>query len=92
MLGLLQGALYQQGRTTVHEEDLLVIFSDGVSEAMDGGGEEYGEERLTRALQAVPQGTAEEIRAELIKDIQSFVGENPLHDDLSLLVIRFSAG
>ena len=44
------------------------------------------------SLQAVPMGIAAEVRAELIQEIQSFVGENPLHDDLSLLVIRFTAG
>jgi serine phosphatase RsbU (regulator of sigma subunit) len=92
VLGLLPGAQYEEGRTIVREEDLLVIFSDGVSEATDGAGEEYGEERLVESLQAVPMGIAAEVRAELIQEIQSFVGENPLHDDLSLLVIRFTAG
>ncbi len=92
VLGLLPGARYEQGGTIVREEDLLVIFSDGVSEAADGDGDEYGEERLVRSIQAVPNGTADEVCAGLMKDIRSFVGQNPLHDDLSLLVIRFASG
>ena len=48
MIGLLPACGYEQGSVTLEQGDLLVAFTDGISEAMNADDEEWGEERLTR--------------------------------------------
>jgi sigma-B regulation protein RsbU (phosphoserine phosphatase) len=71
--------------------DVMVIYTDGIVEARDGEGNEYGEERLRQMLEACFYQSAEEINAHLRHDVQEFSQGQPLHDDQTLLVIKFKA-
>ena len=66
---------------------VLAIYTDGVTESVGAGGEEYGEIRLLRALQANRSRPARELMEEVIADVQRFsVGEQA--DDLTLVIAR----
>jgi len=71
--------------------DVMVIYTDGIVEARDGDGNEYGEERLREMLSNCFYQSAEEINNYIREDVQEFSRGLPLHDDQTLLVIKFKA-
>ena len=68
--------------------DCLVFYTDGVTEALDRRGEEYGLEAMKRAIQAsAAQGAAAIVRR-VADEVKAFVGDHPQHDDITLIAIR----
>ena len=90
VLGLLPSARYKQAQVRLSQGDLLVMFSDGIVEAPNAAGEEFGEERL-RALVAAasPDITPIQLRQEILEAVRTFTGAAQLHDDLTLVAVRF---
>ena len=68
--------------------DALVLFTDGLPEARNGNGEEFGEERLCQTLHSNQNLNAGEIKECILDEIMGFVGETPLHDDLTFIVMK----
>jgi stage II sporulation SpoE-like protein len=91
VLGLLAAAEYRQGAAPICPGDLLVLYSDGVTEAPNTSEEEFGEERLLAAIEDCAQKSAAEIRDEILRRVRSFIGEKEVQDDLTLVVVRFQA-
>jgi hypothetical protein len=89
VLGLLASARYRQGAIDVTERDVLVMFSDGVVEAMNEAGEEFGEQRLHEAILAAAHQDVMGIRSEVLKAVGDFVGGAAPHDDLTIAAVRF---
>jgi sigma-B regulation protein RsbU (phosphoserine phosphatase) len=71
--------------------DVMVIYTDGILEARNASGDEYGEERLSQMLSESFYQSAEEINRHIRHDVQEFSRGLPLHDDQTLLVIKFKA-
>jgi sigma-B regulation protein RsbU (phosphoserine phosphatase) len=71
--------------------DVMVIYTDGILEARNASGDEYGEERLAQMLSESFYQSAEEINRHIRQDVQEFSKGLPLHDDQTLLVIKFKA-
>jgi sigma-B regulation protein RsbU (phosphoserine phosphatase) len=68
--------------------DCLVLYTDGVTEALDSAGEEFGVENVTRVIvESAPKG-ADVVVERLTAELRKFVGEAPQHDDITLIVIR----
>jgi hypothetical protein len=87
-LGMLPGISYTQGVSTLRQGDLLVLYSDGITEAMNANGEEYGFSRLTSAVRDASKLPAEDAARHIVESAGRFVdGEKP-HDDQSILVLR----
>lgn len=89
VLGVLRGASYQSESLCLGEEHLLVVYSDGLSEAENSAGEEFGVQRLRVVIEQNLDRPAAEIRQALVDEVRLFTGSQPLHDDLTLLVVRF---
>ena len=68
--------------------DNLLLFTDGVTEARNNSGEEYGEERLSKIIDKSKKLGVFEIKENILDDIMNFVGNYPLHDDLTFIVIK----
>ena len=81
---------YPSGRTQLHPGDLLFIFTDGVIEAVNEAGEEYGEARLLPCVQLLP-ANAGEVLSRVMTDVSNFVGYARQHDDITALVLRVTA-
>ena len=82
---------YKSGRVRLQSGDLLFIFTDGVVEAVNEAGQEYGESRLVPLLEAVPPETAAETLKRVMTDVSQFVSFARQHDDITCLVLRVSA-
>jgi sigma-B regulation protein RsbU (phosphoserine phosphatase) len=94
--GLLLGVMqlpYESGEVTLEPGDVLALFTDGVTEAMSPGGEEYGEERLEPLLAKHREGTAQQILDAVLADIARFTQDPPsLSDDLTMIVLKVALG
>ena len=86
--GIDPGARYESGSTKLERNDLLLIFTDGLAEAVNESGEEYGEGRLLYMLNTVPGESAGETIRHLLQNIEGFVGRARQHDDMTLLALR----
>ncbi|HEX8846100.1 MAG TPA: SpoIIE family protein phosphatase [Pyrinomonadaceae bacterium] len=90
-LGIRSNAEYREGRTQIHPNDVLVIYSDGVSEAQSPQGEEFGTDRLydvvSRNLDASAAGIRDRIEAALTKWAQG----TPAADDITLVIVKRQA-
>jgi sigma-B regulation protein RsbU (phosphoserine phosphatase) len=68
--------------------DCLVLYTDGVTEALDRHGEEFGLEAMKRAIQAsAPEGAAA-IVSRVAAEVRAFIGDHPQNDDITLIAIR----
>jgi serine phosphatase RsbU (regulator of sigma subunit) len=69
----------------------MVIYTDGIVEARSSDQEEYGEERLLQMLERTYYLEADEIKNMILEDVAEFSRGQPIHDDQTLLVIKFKA-
>ena len=88
VLGLLPNASFQQENVKLAVGDVLLLFSDGVSEAMNAVDEEFGETRLQELLIRNADESAQELVERTLKAIHDFTGQTPWHDDLTLMVLK----
>ncbi|WP_156176324.1 PP2C family protein-serine/threonine phosphatase [Hymenobacter terrenus] len=71
--------------------DVMVIYTDGIVEARGEGGAEYGEDRLKLRLEESYFQSAEDIKSFILADLNAFTYGYPIHDDQTLLVIKFKS-
>jgi len=87
-VGLLPETSYEQGSLALERGDLLVAYTDGVSEAMSPAEEEWGEERLVAALRGNNQRAAADVLAAVMAAADAFASGASQHDDMTLVVVR----
>ena len=88
VIGLMEGCVYRQGRVVLEPGDVLVAYTDGISEAMNAADDEWGEERLMDAVRPNRAVTAHTLIDRLMTSADGFVAGAPQHDDMTLLVVR----
>ena len=88
VIGLMEDCLFQQACVALETGDVLVGYTDGISEAMNGDDEEWGEERLMDVVRANRTDTARTLIGRLMDAADSFVSGAPQHDDMTLVVVR----
>jgi phosphoserine phosphatase RsbU/P len=88
VVGLLETYPYQQGAVSLAAGDILVAYTDGISEAMNSADEEWGEARMTETVEACGGLTAREVLDRIFKDADAFVAGAKQHDDMTLVVLR----
>ncbi len=88
VLGLLPQSRFEQVTVDCQAGDLVVLYSDGIVEAANEKGEEYGEERLCAALRRCQGESADATRAEILRDYREFLSGAQPEDDLTLLVME----
>ncbi len=92
VVGLLESAHYQQGSVRLVPGDVLIAFTDGISEAMNLDDEEWGEDRLIDAIRECRRSSAQQLLECIFDAATRFAGTAPQHDDMTLVVVRaFSA-
>ena len=91
-LGLDSGAIFdeilEQEILHLKEKGIVLFYTDGVTEARNEFGEEYGEERLYQLIQNCNNKSAEEIKDILLNAVVDFCGKTSLHDDLTFIILK----
>jgi sigma-B regulation protein RsbU (phosphoserine phosphatase) len=87
-VGAFPGVDYEQREAALSSGDLLVLYSDGVTEALDHLEQEYGEERLESVLRRHRDDSAERIIGQLLEDLDAFRGEAMVMDDITVLAVK----
>jgi serine phosphatase RsbU (regulator of sigma subunit) len=88
VIGLFPELTTASGRTTIEAGDLLVMYTDGLSETRSPEGEEFQEERVLSALRGMAGRPSREIVARLVAGVRVFAAEAGLSDDLTLIVAQ----
>ncbi|HYU45034.1 MAG TPA: PP2C family protein-serine/threonine phosphatase [Terriglobales bacterium] len=87
-LGIFEDASYRVETTRLGAGDYLVIFTDGVVEAINSKGDEYGEAELTRLVDRRVAAAPSELLRGLLEELNAFVGNTPQHDDMTCLLLK----
>jgi sigma-B regulation protein RsbU (phosphoserine phosphatase) len=88
VIGLLPECVYTQAEVQIAPGDLLVAFTDGVSEAMNAVQEEWGEERLLPVLQGARGEPLPAVIERVMAAADAYVAGAPQHDDMTIVVVR----
>lgn len=88
VMGVLKSMQYDSFRGTLGHGDLLVLYSDGATEAVASDGSEFGEERFEEALRQAAGLSADGVLTLLQQRLEQFMGVAPSHDDLTLVAVR----
>ena len=86
--GIMPEVTYQSATVALAPGDWLVIFTDGLVEAVNSREEEYGEARLLTAIDAGRTATPIEMLNRLMAELDSFVGNTPQHDDITCMLLK----
>ncbi len=89
VLGLFSSAQYGSGTIQLQPGDHIVLFTDGVIEARNTAGDEFGEERLCDLLRKHSRASTSEILERLKEAIASFSANAPQHDDITMMVLGY---
>jgi serine phosphatase RsbU (regulator of sigma subunit)/AmiR/NasT family two-component response regulator len=87
VLGIMENAHWSQKMARFQPGDLLVLYTDGVTEAQDPHGRFFGVERLVQMVRALQGRPSQEILEALLEEVHCFTGSQVLQDDLALIVI-----
>src|SRR5262249_61267574 len=87
-LGIMADADFREGRTQLHQGDVLVIYSDGVSEAVNPTGEEFGPTRLYEVVARNLDASASGIRDRIESALPKFCQGTPAADAITLLIAK----
>lgn len=87
-LGILLDAKYESGEVRLGQGDWLLIFTDGLVEAANTRGEEYGEERVVPLLHAGVNASPAELLKQITTSLDAFVGNTPQHDDVTAMILK----
>jgi phosphoserine phosphatase RsbU/P len=91
VIGLLPHTTYEEESLILNAGDLLVLYTDGFSEAMTNDDEEWGEERMLAAVEAVRSKAAGEVISGLFEAADRFTQGAPQQDDMTLLTLKINA-
>lgn len=92
LIGAFSGAKYQEAYVKMGEDDLLLFYSDGLSEAMNENEEEYGEERIIEYMMKNRHLSSDQIADGILKDVKTFDRADPPRDDTTLIVLKVTKG
>jgi sigma-B regulation protein RsbU (phosphoserine phosphatase) len=87
-LGIDSSAAYETSAKDLQPGDALIFFTDGVVEAFDENGTEFGNERWLAAIRTLPAVTAQESLQFLMARVDAFVGETRQSDDITCMIFR----
>lgn len=88
VLGAMEGIAYRANSIALEPHDRLLLYTDGITEAMDSAGNLYAEPRLQEFLGGIGDAGPESLVHALVEDVKRYAGEAPQNDDITVLAIR----
>jgi len=87
-IGLMEDFKIASSEVKLDSGDILMVYTDGISEAENASGEMYGRERLARVIRKYGELPAAELMQNILRDVNDFTGGIPLADDLTLMAYK----
>jgi serine phosphatase RsbU (regulator of sigma subunit) len=87
-LGIVPDAQYEEQKTNLAVGETMILYSDGLTEARNQIGDDFGEKRLMSLLPSLIHFSAEQIGERIVAEIDIFVGKAKVHDDISLAILK----
>lgn len=88
LLGVIASTLYVKGCCKLGPGDVLMVYSDGITESQNCAGEEFGDARLEAQLRLAQSGDANTMLFSMLGSVQDFAAASPLVDDMTLAIVR----
>jgi sigma-B regulation protein RsbU (phosphoserine phosphatase) len=88
VIGLLEDCSYEHGVIEMRRGDVLVAYTDGVSEAQNPEGEEFGERRLMQLVAAGAHLQADELRERIVESVRAWQRDAPQYDDMTMVIVK----
>jgi serine phosphatase RsbU (regulator of sigma subunit) len=88
VLGVHPEFSYSETEVDLQAGDLLLLYTDGVTEALNASQELFGDERLDQFLLTKGNLSAEELLNKLLEEVRRFTGKRELDDDLTLIALK----
>lgn len=89
-LGILEDAAYGEGRVPLSAGDVVLLFTDGVTEAINGTGELFSDDRLARTFGDSAGRSVNEIVDTVVDTVSAFAAGAPQEDDITVLALRYN--
>jgi len=86
--GLLFSQTIEQASIPMEKDDIFVFFTDGISEAMNNNGDEFGEERLQQIISQNGHCSADDLLNKIAREVKKFAGKAKQHDDITMVVVK----
>jgi len=80
--------LLREETLPIHEGDIFLLFTDGISEAMNAADDCFGEARLGQIVEEHAHLPSDQLRERILREIAAFVGDTPQHDDMTMILLR----
>lgn len=87
-LGIMPMADFELGKIQLHEGESVIVFSDGVNEAENSDGEEYGMERFKEVVKNNASRSASGLRDKIESSVSAFTKNAPANDDITLVIVK----
>ncbi len=89
VVGLFESAQYGEESVRLSDGDMVVVFSDGVSEALSATEDEFGDDRLIEAVTRAAGGSVQDVVDALLESVKAFTHGAPQNDDITIVVVRY---
>ena len=90
-LGLIPDTLFNEQTAELHTGEYLIIYSDGLTEALNEEGNFFGENKLVEILTENSNQSSESLGGKILAEISTFIGKTKIHDDLTIAIIKRTA-
>jgi len=91
-LGILDDSAYEETKLAMEPNDKIILYTDGIVEAMNEQGEIFGFERLLETVTRSKSETADDLLHLITDKVHEFAGHAPQHDDITLIVVSVTQG
>ncbi len=88
IVGMFRDSEYSEASVQLDPGDMLVVYTDGITEAFNSENEEYGEERLMNLLEAAAELDPTDLRDRILDEVRTHSGDSPQYDDQTLVLAR----
>jgi len=88
LLGVMEDATYDESELSLESGDILVLYSDGITEAMNNEDDEFGLDRLSEIVQDYSGESADILQQQILASVREHTGDVPQSDDITLMIIK----
>ena len=90
-IGVERSSTYSDMKLTVNKGDIIILYTDGLIEALNQDGHQYGIENLSKTIRENSSLSAKDLATEIKHNVQAFIGSASLHDDQTLVIMKIKA-